>query len=60
MAAIANLLAKEKGDALTKQAIKQAIVFAVFTNLDQVFLGQSKAAKLCILLSLLRSNGRYM
>ena len=50
---IANLRAKEKGDALAKQAI-------VFANLERVFLGQPKAAKLCTILSLLRSNVHYM
>ena len=53
---IANLHAKEKGDALAKQAI----VFAKFANLERVFLGRPKAAKLCAILSLLRGNVYYM
>ena len=38
MAQIVNLLAKEKGDPLAKQAI----IFAVYANLEQVFLGRPK------------------
>ena len=50
---ITNLRAKEKGDALAKQAI-------VFANLEWVFLGRPEAAKLCAILSLLRGNVRDM
>ena len=50
---IANLRAKEKGDALAKQAI-------VFANLERIFLGRPEAAKLCTILSLLHGNVRYM
>ena len=50
---IANLRAKEKGDALAKQAI-------VFANLERVFLGRPEAAKLCAILSLLLRNVHYM
>ena len=50
---ITNLHAKEKGDALTKQAIG-------FANLEWVFLGRPEAAKLCVILSLLHGNVRYM
>ena len=46
---IANLRAKEKGDALAKQAI-------VIANLEWVFLGQPEAA----ILLLLCGNVRYM
>ena len=56
MAAIANLHPKEKGDALAKQVI----VFTEFANLERVFLGRPKAAKLCAILPLLRGNVRYM
>ena len=50
---IANLRAKEKGDALAKQAI-------VFANLEQIFLGRPEAAKLYAILSLLHGNVCYM
>ena len=50
---IANLRAKEKGDALAKQTI-------VFANLGRVFLGRHEAAKLCTIMPLLRGNVRYM
>ena len=49
MAAITNLGAKEKGDALAKQAI----VFAEFANLERVFLGQPKAVKLCTIFTVM-------
>ena len=49
MAAIANLLVKDKGGAFA-----EAIVFAVFTS--ESFL----VAILCTILSLLRGNVRYM
>ena len=53
MAAIANLLAKEKGDALAKQAI-------VFYSPEQLFRSQPIVVKLCAILSLLRGNACYM
>ena len=50
MAAIVNLCAKKKGNALAKQAI-------VFAEFRAVFL---EAGKLYAILSLLRGNMRYM